>query len=460
MSIAPKTLDYYRNNRERFLEGLKDLLRIPSISALPEHQLDMRRAADFLAHELREMGIENVRLVEGDGHPLLLGERNDAPGKPTLAIYGHYDVQPPDPLEEWTTPPFEPTRRGEDLYARGAVDDKGQTYLILKAIQGHLETAGKLPVNVRFLIEGEEETDGGMLTRYLEEHGGEIGADAALICDTEMFAPGLPTITTGLRGLVYAEIAVQGAKTDLHSGMYGGVAPNPLMALAEILTGLKDADGRILIPGFYDDIEPPSPAEAEAWARLPFDEAKFLENEVGSTQLTGEPGYGTLERIWARPTLEVHGIRGGFVGEGAKTVIPSKALAKVSMRLVPDMDPEKAAQGLIDRVAAVCPRGVVGRTCIMAQAPASLSRTDNVYIEKAAAALEETFSTPVVYMRSGGSIPVVGLLEQHAGIPSVLMGFGLPDDNLHAPNEKFHIPNFYAGIEAVGRYLAKLSEAT
>ena len=458
MAIDPQVLSYYQGGRERFLEGLEQLLSIPSISALPGHKSDMRRAADFLVNELKQMGVENVRLVEGDGHPIILGERNDAPGKPTLALYGHYDVQPPDPLDEWISPPFEPTVRGDDLFARGAVDDKGQTYLVLKAVEGYLKTVGKLPVNIRFILEGEEETDGGMLIRYLEEHGSEVGADAALICDTEMFAPGLPTLTTGLRGIVYSEIEVRGAMIDLHSGMYGGVAPNPMMAMAEILTGLKDAQGRILIPGFYDDIEPPSRAEAEAWARLPFDEAKFLANEVGSPQLTGEPGYGTLERIWARPTLEVHGIRGGFVGEGAKTVIPAKALAKVSMRLVPNMDPDKAAQGLVDRVAAVCPQGVTVETRILAKSPASLSSTDNVFIKKAAEALEETFGAPAVYTRSGGSIPVVGLFQKHAGIPSVLMGFGLPDDNLHAPNEKFHIPNFYAGIEAVGRYLQRLGE--
>ncbi len=458
MAIDPKVLTYYQDGRERFLEGLKELLRIPSISALPAHRADVRRAADFLADELRAMGVEKVRLVEGEGHPLILGERNDAPGKPTLALYGHYDVQPPDPLDEWTSPPFEPTVRGENIYARGAVDDKGQTYLILKAVEGFVKAAGKLPVNLRFILEGEEETDGGMLARYLEEHGSEIGADAALICDTEMFAPGLPTITTGLRGIVYSEIEVRAAMTDLHSGMYGGVAPNPHMGLAEILTGLKDPEGRILIPHFYDRVQPPSAAEAEAWASLPFDEGEFLKNEVGSTQLTGEPGYGTLERMWARPTLEVHGIRGGFVGDGAKTVIPAKALAKVSMRLVPDMDPAEAAQGLVDRVAELCPKGMKVETRILAKSPASLASTDNVFVKKAAEALEETFGVPAVYTRSGGSIPVVGLFAKHAGMPSVLMGFGLPDDNLHAPNEKFHIPNFYKGIEAVGRYLARLGE--
>ena len=458
MPIDPKVLAYYREGRERFLEGLKALLRIPSISALPEHKADVRRAAEFLAAELREMGVENVRLIEGEGHPILLGERNDAPGKPTLALYGHYDVQPPDPLDEWKSPPFEPTVRGDNLYARGAVDDKGQTYLVLKAVEGFLKTSGKLPINVRFMLEGEEETGGGMLERYLAEHGSEIDADAALICDTEMFAPGLPTLTTGLRGLVYSEIEVRAAMTDLHSGMYGGVAPNPLMGLAEILTGLKDAEGRLLVPGIYDQVEQPSPAEAEAWATLPFDEKEFLKNEVGSTQLAGEPGYGALERIWARPTLEVHGIRGGFVGEGAKTVIPAKAIAKVSMRLVPDMDPEQAAKGLVDRVAALCPKGMKVQTNILSKSPASLASTDNVFVRKASEALEETFGKPAVYVRSGGSIPIVGLLEKHAGIPSVLMGFGLPDDNLHAPNEKFHIPNFYKGMETVGRYLARLGD--
>ncbi|MEZ5361731.1 MAG: M20/M25/M40 family metallo-hydrolase [Bryobacterales bacterium] len=272
MAIDPKVLAYYEQGRESFLEGLKSLLRIPSISALPEHKGDVRRAADFLADELRAMGVENVRLIEGSGHPIILGERNDAPGKPTLALYGHYDVQPPDPLDEWKSPPFEPEMRGDNLYARGAVDDKGQTYLILKAVEGYLKTLGKLPVNLRFILEGEEETDGGMLARYLAEHGSEIGADAALICDTEMFAPGLPTITTGLRGIVYSEIEVRAAMTDLHSGMYGGVAPNPLMGLAEILTQLKDADGRVLIPASTTRSPRPPPPRPKPGRACLFDE--------------------------------------------------------------------------------------------------------------------------------------------------------------------------------------------
>jgi len=450
-------LDYCRANRERHLEQLKDLLRIPSISALPEHKNDIRRAADFIADDLRSMGLRNVALVEGSGNPLVVADWIDEPGQPTLLLYGHYDVQPPDPLDEWLSPPFEPTERDGDLYARGAVDDKGQMLLILKAVEGWMKTSGKPPINLKVLIEGEEETDGAMLASYLAENGKALGADAALICDTEMFAPGIPTISTALRGIIYTEIEVRGARTDLHSGNYGGVAPNPLQGIAEILSGLKDAQGRILVPGFYDDVQPPSVAEAEAWSGLPFEEEEFRENEVGSSQLTGEPGFSALERIWARPTLEVHGIRGGFVGDGAKTVIPAKATVKVSMRLVPAMNAQKIAEAFKAHVAALTPAGMSVETTILAASPASLVSTESVFIQKGAAALEDTFDAKTVYIRCGGSIPVVGELQRYAGIPSVLMGFGLPDDNLHAPNEKFHIDNFYHGIEAVGRYLDKLA---
>jgi len=458
MPLDPQVLDYYRSHQTDFLEGLKDLLRIPSISALSEHKADVLEAANFLLSDLNAMGLEGVRLVEGSGHPLVYGEWLNAPGKPTLLIYGHYDVQPPEPLDEWVSPPFDPTVRGDNIYARGAVDDKGQTWILLKALEGHLKADGRLPINVKVLIEGEEEVDGGMIAAYVEERGKDLGADAALICDTEMFAPGLPTITTGLRGIIYSEIEVQGARTDLHSGLYGGAAPNPLQAMAEILCGLKDSEGRILVPGVYEAVAEPSDAEKEAWASLPFDEGEMLANEVGSTALTGEPGRTALERMWSRPTLEVHGIRGGFVGEGAKTVIPAKAVAKVSMRLVPDMDAAATAQALVDRVKALEPAGCRVSTRILAASAASLTPTDDPFVVKAAAALQESFGKPTVYIRSGGSIPVVGLFQRFAGIPSVLMGFGLPDDNLHAPNEKFHIPNLYAGIEAVGRYLALLGE--
>lgn len=452
-------LDYLDQNREQQLEGLKNLLRIPSISGLPVHKDDVRRAAEQLMDEFRDAGLDRVRAIEGEGHPIVYAEWLKAAGKPTLVLYGHYDVQPPDPLDEWLSPPFEPTIRNDNLYARGAVDDKGQLYLILQAVKALLDVRGELPINVKFLVEGEEETDGGVLRTYLAERGAELNADAALICDTEMFAPGLPTICTGLRGLVYAEIEVRGARTDLHSGMYGGVAPNPFQGLAEILAGLKDRDGRILIPGIYDEVAEPSDAEKQAWASLPFDEDAMRDSEIGSKTLVGEPGRTPLERVWSRPTFEVHGMPGGFTGEGAKTVIPAKAKAKVSMRLVPNMNADRAADALVEAVEALEPKGMTAMVDIMAKAPASLSPTDSVFIRKAAAALEETFDKPTVYVRSGGSIPVVGLFQQHAGIPSVLMGFGLPDDNLHAPNEKFHIPNFYAGIRTVARYLELLGEA-
>jgi len=438
------------------LEGLKQFLRIPSISTLPQHRSDIRRAAEFVAAELGRAGLREVGLVEGDGNPLVSGNWLEAPGKPTLLVYGHYDVQPPDPLEEWISPPFEPAVRGEDIFARGASDDKGQTWILIQAVAGLLKERGRLPVNVRFLIEGEEETGGGHIDSFLKAAGRGLGADAALICDTEMFAPGLPTLCIGLRGIVYTEVEAEGAGRDLHSGVYGGVAPNPLQALAAILAGLKDDDGRVQIRGFYERVRAPSPAEQEAWARLPFDEEAYREKELGAAELTGEPGYSVFERTWARPTLEVHGIRGGFTGEGAKTVIPARAAAKVSMRLVADMDPGETFRLFEEQVGRLTPRGIHTRVRLLSAAGPSLVDPDNRFIRTAAAAMSEVFGRETVYIRSGGSIPIVGLLDRYAGIPSVLMGFGLPDDNLHAPNEKLHLPNLFAGITAVRRYLEML----
>ncbi len=458
MGIA--TFDYYQANRDRFLEGLTNLLKIPSISTLLEHKSDVRRAAEFVADELRSMGMQGVEIIEGkeNQNPLVYGEWLKAPGKPTLLLYGHYDVQPPDPLDEWTSPPFEPAVRNQNIYARGAVDDKGQTYLLLKAAEGFLKSEGKLPINLKFLIEGEEEVGGEHIEEYVQKHPDRLKADAALICDTEMFAPELPTITTGLRGLVYTELEARGAAHDLHSGMYGGAAPNPFQALAEIITGLKGPDGKIRIPGFYRRVQKPSRKELEAWERLPFKEKEFLKKEVGSTALVGEKRIPVLERLWARPTLEVHGIRGGFTGEGAKTVIPAVATAKISMRLVPDMNPNEVIRQYTAYVKKLTPRGIKTTVRVISSAPASVVSTENRYIEAAAEAMEQVFKKKTVYMRSGGSIPIAGLLDKHLRIPVVMMGFGLPDDNLHAPNEKFHLPNFYRGIEAVGRYFELLGQ--
>ena len=445
-------MNYYQENHAAFLEGLKAWLRIPSISTLSEHKPDIRRAAEFALNELRAAGLTG-ELIEGEGNPLVFAEWTGAPGAPTLLLYGHYDVQPPDPLDEWKSPPFEPEVRGQDIFGRGTSDDKGQTYILIKAVEGLLKTRGKLPVNVKFLIEGEEETGGEHIESYVGTKPARLAADAAIICDTEMFAPELPTICIGLRGMVYAELHVEGANHDLHSGVYGGAAPNPMQAVAEIISALKDRDGHIQIPGFYDRVVPPSPKEREAWARLPFDERDYTEKEMGARELVGEPGIPLLERLWARPTFEVHGVRGGFTGEGAKTVIPARAVAKISTRLVADQDPAEATEQLKKAVAQACPRGVTAELKVLHSAPPSLVNPDNRFIHAAADAMSEVFGKPTVYIRSGGSIPIVAAFEQSLGIPSVMMGFGLPDDNLHAPNEKLHLPNFYRGIEAVARYL-------
>ena len=451
-------MGYYEVNHDTFLEGLKTFLRIPSISTLPENKPDIRQAAEFVLGEFRAAGLQNAELIEGEGNPLVYAEWLGAPGKPTLLLYGHYDVQPPDPLDEWKSPPFEPTVRGEDLFARGASDDKGQVYILIKAVEGFLKTTGRLPVNVRFLIEGEEEVGGEHIEAYVASKPARLKADAAVVCDTEMFAPNLPTLCVGLRGIVYLELEVQGAGHDLHSGVYGGAAPNPIQAIAEILCALKDRQGHILIPGFYNRVRPPSPEERAAWARLPFNEEEYKHKEMEVRELVGEPEIPVLERTWARPTLEVHGIRGGFTGEGAKTVIPARATAKISMRLVADQDAGEALAQFTSAVRNVCPKGVTAVVKPIHSAAPSLVDPTNPFIRASAEAMRQVFGTETVYIRSGGSIPIVGSFTEHLGIPSVMMGFGLPDDNLHAPNEKFHLPNFYRGIEAVAHYMELLAK--
>jgi len=446
-------MNYYEQHHDSYLEGLKTFLRIPSISTLSEHKPDIRRAAGFVRDELEKAGLQQAQLIEGEGNPLVYAEWLGAAGKPTVLFYGHYDVQPPDPLDEWKSPPFEPDIRNNNIYARGSADDKGQTYILIKAVEGLLKQHGRLPINVKFLIEGEEEMGGEHIEAYVASKPARIKADAAVICDTEMFAPELPTICVGLRGIIYGELVVEGANHDLHSGVYGGAAPNPLQAIAEILSTLKDRQGHIQIPGFYNRVVPPSAKEREAWARLPFDETEYKEKEVGVKELVGEPEIPLFERLWARPTLEVHGIRGGFIGEGAKTVIPARALAKVSMRLVADQDPDEAVAQLKKAVAAACPKGVTAEYKPIHQAPPSLVNPDNRFIQAAAEAMKQVFGKETAYIRSGGSIPIVAAFDEYLGIPSVMMGFGLPDDNLHAPNEKLYLPNFFRGIEAVARYI-------
>jgi acetylornithine deacetylase/succinyl-diaminopimelate desuccinylase-like protein len=380
-----------------------------------------------------------------------------APGKPTVLCYGHYDVQPPDPLKEWVTPPFEPSIRDGNIYARGAADDKGQMYIHVKAAEALLATQGRLPVNVKFLIEGEEEVGGRAVDRYVAEHPEKLRSDVALVSDTEMFAPGLPTLCIGLRGMLYTELIATGAAQDLHSGLFGGAAPNPLHGLARIIAELLPADFRVQVPGFYEDVEVPSAKEKQSWSQLPFDEAEFLKEKVGSQALTGEEGYAVLERLWARPTLEVHGIVGGFMGEGAKTVIPAKASAKVSMRLVPRQNPDRILEGLRAAVERLTPRGLQIEVKMLSTAEPVLMSPKHPAIEAAARAPTDTFGRPTVYVRGGGSIPIVARIRESLGIPVALMGFGLPDDRLHSPNEKFRLANFYGGIRAVTRFWENLA---
>ena len=451
-------LEFAVENGNRFVEELKQLLRIPSVSTSPEHKDDVRRAAEFVAAELTRIGMENVRLIETMGHPLVYADHLRAESRPTVLCYGHYDVQPAEPLEEWLSPPFEPEERNGNLYARGAVDDKGQMWMHVKALESLLvANGGNLPVNVRVIIEGEEEVGGEGIAAYVRDHGDALKADVALVSDTEMFAPGLPTLCVGLRGMIYTEIEARGAKTDLHSGMYGGAAPNPFFALAQVIAQLKDSDGRILIPHFTDELEPPTEAELQAWASLPFDEEHYRQNEVGSSELTGEPGYGVMERTWARPTLEVHGMPGGFIGAGAKTVIPAKAVAKVSMRLVPNMTPQKSFERFEEFVQTLAPRGISLQVRLIHSGDAIVVSTDNPYVQAATDAMYEVFGKKTVFVRSGGSIPIVGDFERHLKIPTLMMGFGLPDDNLHAPNEKFHLQNFHDGIQSIIRFFQNVA---
>lgn len=449
---------YIESNRDRFLDELLEFLKIPSISTLPEHKPDVQRAAGFVAAQLSAAGLENVEIIPTAGHPLVYGEWLHAEGKPTVLCYGHYDVQPPDPLELWETPPFEPALRDGNLYARGSADDKGQMYIHIKAVESLMKQLGRLPVNVKFLIEGEEEIGGASIASYVGENAEKLKADVALVSDTAMYTDGIPTLCIGLRGLVYTEIEARGPSRDLHSGLYGGSAPNAVFGLVELLSRLKTPDGVIRIPGIYDDVEAPAPAEKESWRSLPFSEQEFLRNEVGATALTGEAGYSVLERIWARPTLEVHGIAGGFTAAGAKTVIPAKATAKVSLRLVPDQDPAKVVAAFRRFVAASTPEGIQTEVRILSESAASMVNPDHPAIRTAAEAFSEIFGRPTVFTRSGGSIPIVGDFARHLQIPTVLMGFGLPDDGLHSPNEKFKLDNFYLGIRTVSRFFERYGD--
>ena len=440
-------IDFVNVNRDRYLDELKALLAIPSISALPQHAQDVRRCAEWCADEMRRIGLQNVRLIETPGNPVVYGDWLNAPDAPTILFYGHYDVQPVDPVELWESPPFEATVRDGEIYARGAADDKGQVFMHFKAVEAHLKQNGRLPVNMKFMIEGEEEVGSAHLDDFVRNHKSELSADVVVISDSPMFARGVPSICYGLRGLVYFQIDLRGSSTDLHSGSFGGAVANPAIVLSQMLSQMKDRSGRVKITGFYDDVVPLTDDERKAWETLPFNEKKYRK-DFGIPKVFGETGYSTLERTWARPTFEVNGLLSGFTGEGAKTVLPAVAMAKVSMRLVPNQDPDKIAKLFEAYVQDIAPKTMEVKVTRMHGGKPWMTSYDNVYVQAAARAIERGFGQKPVLTREGGSIPVVSTFQEELGVPSVLFGVGLPDENAHAPNEKLDVSNFHNGIIA------------
>jgi acetylornithine deacetylase/succinyl-diaminopimelate desuccinylase-like protein len=443
--MLQSALDFAQSRKDQQLQELIELVSIPSVSTLPEHQPDIRRAAEWVADHMRHIGLHNVQVLPTAGYPVVYGDWLDAPGQPTVLIYGHYDVQPADPLELWHSDPFQPQVRDGNLYARGADDNKGQFFAHLKAIEAYLATGGRLPVNVKFIVEGEEEIGSKHLADFIATHKDLLKADVALISDSGILGPDQPSIVYGLRGLAYMEIEVVGPDHDLHSGLYGGAIRNPIEVLCQIVGALKDSQGRVTIPGFYDKVRPLDAEERAELARLPFDETRFLRH-AGVERSWGEFGYTVAERISSRPSLDPNGIVGGFTGEGSKTVLPGRARAKVSMRLVPDQDPHEIA-GLFTRyVTSLCPPEIKISVRLLGFACPAVVDRHIPEMQAAIGAYERGFAARPVFIREGGAIPVVSDLARLLAVPTILMGFGLPDDNLHAPNEKFSLANFYRGI--------------
>jgi acetylornithine deacetylase/succinyl-diaminopimelate desuccinylase-like protein len=448
---------YLEQNRDRFVEDLKTALRIPSISAQPEHKGDMLKCAEHFAAELRKIGMTRVEVVKTAGHPIVYAEWLGAPGKPTALLYGHYDVQPPDPLELWKSPPFEPVVRDGKLYARGAVDDKGQVYMHLKAIEAHMKVHGKLPINLKVVLEGEEEAGSESIPIFLRERRKELDADVILVSDTAMLSPDQPALCYALRGILYTQIEVQGPSKDLHSGHFGGAVTNPANALCAMIAALKDGDGRITVPGFYDKVRPVTPADRERHKMLPFDEKAFIA-ESGSPVASGEKGYNTLERTTVRPTLDVNGLWSGYTGEGSKTVLPAFAAAKVSMRLVPDQDEKELFKSFAAYVKKLAPAGVTVKVLDLHGAHPWITDPDHPMLEAARRALKRAWARPPVMVREGGSIPIMSVFEETHHLPSIMMGFGLDDDQVHSPNEKFSLSSFHGGTKSVAYLYEELAK--
>ncbi len=451
-----KILNYLERNDERYLGELEAFLRIPSISTDPNCRPHMAEAAEFVAGQLRQAGATEVEVCRTGGHPVVFAERIQDPALPTVLVYGHYDVQPVDPVELWESGPFEPSVRNGRIYARGATDDKGQMLIHFKSLEAFTRVAAGPPVNMKFLIEGEEEIGSPNLNAFIEANLDRLACDVVTISDTAMFAPGIPSICYGLRGLAYLEVRLQGPNRDLHSGSYGGPVWNPGMALAQLLASMKDAEGRITIPGFYEAVLPLTEEERQEWAALPFDLERF-KRELGVAGLNGEAGYSPLEQLWARPTLEVNGLLCGFTGEGAKTVLPAKAMAKVSMRLVPEQSPERIADLFEDFVSSRVPAGIQVEVKRLHGGKPWVASREHPGLVAAARALELAFGRKPVFQREGGSIPVVSTFSERLGAAVVLMGIGLPDENAHAPNEHLDLENFRRGIRAAAWFLAELA---
>jgi len=451
--------NYVAQNKQRFLDELFELLRFPSVSADPAYKTEVLKTADFVAQKLTDAGADKVEVCPTAGYPIVYGEKIIDPAKPTVLVYGHYDVQPADPLELWHTPPFEPTIRDEKIYARGACDDKGQFYMHVKAFELMMQT-DTLPCNIKFMIEGEEEVGSNNLGLFVQANKQKLKSDVVLISDTSMLSMENPSLETGLRGLSYLEVEVVGPNRDLHSGVYGGAVANPATILCQLIASLHDEHNHITMPGFYDDVLPLSEADRAALNKAPFDLEDY-KKDLGVNDVWGEKGYTTLERTGTRPTLEVNGIWGGYTGEGAKTVLPSKASAKISMRLVPNQQSDKITQLFTEHFQKIAPAYVKVKVSAHHGGEPVVTPTDSVAYRAAQKAISESFGKEPIPTRGGGSIPIVALFEKELGIKTVLMGFGLDSDNLHSPNEKYDLANYYKGIETIPlfhKYFAELSK--
>lgn len=447
--------EYIKENKQRYLDELIEFLRIPSVSADSRHKDDVLKAATWLNNELTRIGMQS-EIIPTKGHPVVFAEKHISDDAPTVLVYGHYDVQPPDPLDLWTSPPFDPVIKDDKIWARGSCDDKGQLYMHVKAIEAMI-TKDELPCNVKVMFEGEEEVGSEHLGDFLEENKDKLTADVILVSDTSIIANDVPSITTGLRGLSYVEVEVTGPNKDLHSGVYGGAVANPCNVLCDMISSLHDENRRVTIPGFYDDVEEVSESERKKMNEAPFDEEEY-KRELNVNALMGEKGYTTLDRTSIRPTLDVNGIWGGYTGEGAKTVLPSKASAKISMRLVPHQNSNKITELFSKHFASIAPPSVKVKVTPLHGGEGAVTPTDTIEYQAASKAMEKTFGKEPLPQRSGGSIPIVSLFESVLGVKTVLMGFGLDSDDIHSPNEHFGLFNYYKGIETIPYYYMYYAE--